>query len=64
MWLCAADNDAVAVAACCLCLCVQGAAANLVETEQLVTLDDGRVVASYVQVGQQQMQEAGGGGAC
>lgn len=28
----------------------QGFAANFVETEQLVTLDDGHVVASYVQV--------------
>lgn len=39
---------------CVLCVlhhCRQGYAANFVETEQLVTLDDGRVVASYVQVG-------------
>lgn len=33
-----------------LCCGAQGYAANFVETEQLVTLDDGRVVASYVQV--------------
>lgn len=31
-------------------LTLQGFVANFVETEQLVTLDGGRVVASYVQV--------------
>lgn len=36
---------------------LQGSVANFVESEQLVTLDGGRVVASYVQVGTPQQQQ-------
>jgi hypothetical protein len=57
-------SEGLCFCSCCCCcrllllllllngVCKKGAAANFVETEQLVTLDDGRVVASYVQVGQ------------